>query len=285
MDRIELSPGEQTAFRTIEELAVAIRRGVVTPQARIWHHASSKWLPITYHPHYNVAASMQLTSADLAAGPPVKPLELLTLGELVDPPSPPIPAEPKPALRARQPLAPRQPVSSFTPLPEPAPKPRKRAAKPRRSNGGRRPLRLALAGAVLIASVHLAFNAVNSSASEEVVMRPKTHRRLVAAPPALASQDGRAETTAAAVLPGLPSLPSSTMSPTLPRESAYAATPGDSASPIQPAPTAIELIAPRAVNTDSMAPRLVDTTSKKAMKGVLRAIGGTSTPERARPKR
>jgi hypothetical protein len=284
MYRIELSPGEQTAFRTIEELAVAIRRGVVTSHARIWHNASSKWLPITYHPHYQAAASMQLTSADLAAGPPVKPLELLTLGELVDPPAPPVPVEPKPALRPRQPLAPRQAVSSFTPLPEPTPRPRKRTAKPRRSKSGRRPLRLALAGAVLVASVHLAFNAVNSSASEEIVARPK-HRRLVVAQAALAPQDGRAETTAAAVLPGLPSLPVSTGSPTLPRESASAAEPGDSASQIQPAPTAIDLIAPRAVNSDSMAPALVDTTSKKAMKGVLRAIGGTSTPERTRPKR
>ena len=35
MYRIELSPGEETAFRTIEELAVAIRRNVVTSKARI----------------------------------------------------------------------------------------------------------------------------------------------------------------------------------------------------------------------------------------------------------
>jgi hypothetical protein len=211
----------------------------------------------------------------------VTPLSLPTLGELVDPPAPPVREEPKPELRPRRPLPPRQPVIAITPVPEPAPKPKKRAVKPRRTRAGRRPLRIALVGAVLIASVHLAFNAVNSSASEEVVIRPK--RRLVTAPPTLASQDGRPETTAATVLPGLP-IPRP-VSPTLPRESAYAVSPGEAGSEIQPAPSAIMLVAPGAVNTDSLTPKLVDTTGKKTMKGVLRAIGGTSTPERSRPKR
>src|SRR5919109_1927397 len=96
MYRIELSPGEETAFRSIEELAVAIRRGVVTQRARIWHNASSKWLPIQFHPHYKIAASMQLSTADLVAGPPVKPLELLTLGESMDPPALPVRPAPVP---------------------------------------------------------------------------------------------------------------------------------------------------------------------------------------------
>jgi hypothetical protein len=86
MYRIELSPGEETAFRTIEELAVAIRRNVVTPRARIWHNASNKWLPIQFHPHYKQAVSMPLTQADLVAGPPVTPLSVLKLGESVSPP-------------------------------------------------------------------------------------------------------------------------------------------------------------------------------------------------------
>ena len=86
MYRIELSPGEETAFRTIEELAVAIRRNVVTSQARIWHNATSKWLPIQFHPHYKLAVSMPLTQADLVAGPPVAPLSALKLGESTAPP-------------------------------------------------------------------------------------------------------------------------------------------------------------------------------------------------------
>lgn len=81
MYRIELSPGEETAFRSIEELAVAIRRKVVTPRARIYHSASNKWLPIQFHPHYKIAASMPLTQADLVAGPPVAPLSSLSLGQ------------------------------------------------------------------------------------------------------------------------------------------------------------------------------------------------------------
>ena len=76
MYRIELSPGEETAFRTIEELAVAIRRNVVTSKARIYHNASSKWLPIQFHPHYKLAVSMPLTQADLVAGPPVPAAEV-----------------------------------------------------------------------------------------------------------------------------------------------------------------------------------------------------------------
>ena len=81
MYRIELSPGEETAFRSIEELAVAIRRKVVTSRARIYHNATSKWLPIQFHPHYKIACSMPLTQADLVAGPPVAPLSTLKLGD------------------------------------------------------------------------------------------------------------------------------------------------------------------------------------------------------------
>src|SRR5712691_2272606 len=55
MYRIELSPGEETVFRTIEELATGVRNGVISPRARIYHHASQKWLPIEFHPHYKKA--------------------------------------------------------------------------------------------------------------------------------------------------------------------------------------------------------------------------------------
>jgi hypothetical protein len=67
MYRIEVAPGEETVFRTIEELAVGIRNGVVTPRSRIFHNASQKWLPIGLHPHYKKA--MELPAAS-AAHPP-----------------------------------------------------------------------------------------------------------------------------------------------------------------------------------------------------------------------
>ena len=90
MYRIELSPGEETAFRTIEELAVAIRRKVVTSKARIYHNATNRWLPIQFHPHYQIAVSMPLTKADLVAGPPVKPLSSLKLDEALGTPPAPV---------------------------------------------------------------------------------------------------------------------------------------------------------------------------------------------------
>ena len=151
MYRIELSPGEETAFRTIEELAVAIRRKVVTSKARIYHSATNRWLPIQFHPHYQIALSMPLTNADLVAGPPVKPLSSLKLDDaLATPPAPaassreaatqaalaawpapkPVstppakPVSPPPAKSpwappARKPAAPEPQITLGTPAPEP----------------------------------------------------------------------------------------------------------------------------------------------------------------------
>jgi len=58
MYRIELTPGEVTVFRTIEELATGVRNGLITPKARIYHSASDKWLPIEFHPHYKQALEL-----------------------------------------------------------------------------------------------------------------------------------------------------------------------------------------------------------------------------------
>lgn len=316
MYRIELSPGEEAAFRSIEELAVAIKRGVVTSRARIWHNASSKWLPIEFHPHYKIAASMQLTTADLVAGAPVKPLELLTLGELMDPPAPPV----RPAVEPEPPRAKRtlesvkrtlesvkripesvkripEPVKR---IPEPEPKPRKKAAaKARRPRSGRNSMRVALTGALLIGCAHLTISAVSAALSQGIAVRPPTHRRLITTPTNTAQQ-GWPETTAAAVLPGLPAIPRSgvrtssavrrTSAAPLPTESAAATPPygafqADSASAIQPAPASVDIAAPTPPSGDSLARRMVDSTGKKTLKRILRTIGGTAPTEQARPKR
>src|SRR5687768_9292535 len=129
MYRIELSPGEETAFRSIEELAVAIRRKVVTSHARIYHNATGRWLPIQFHPHYKLAHSMPLTQADLVAGPPVAPLSALKLGDPAALPAIPAPStreaasqaaaawpEPKPS--ASRP-APPPPSTARPPAPPP----------------------------------------------------------------------------------------------------------------------------------------------------------------------
>jgi hypothetical protein len=126
MYRIELSPGEETVFRTIEELAVAIRRNVVTSKARIYHSASNKWLPIQFHPHYQIAVSMPLTKADLVAGPPVKPLSPLKLDEALATPPAPVSSSREAATQAALAAWPApKPVSTppAKPAPAPAPKP------------------------------------------------------------------------------------------------------------------------------------------------------------------
>lgn len=321
MYRIELSPGEETAFRTIEELAVAIKRGVVTSRARIWHNASGKWLPIEFHPHYKIAAAMQLTPADLVAGAPVKPLELLTLGELMDPPAPPVrpavqPEGPprvkrisEPVKRISEPV--KRVLESVKRTPQPEPKPRKKAAAKSRTKSGRNTLRIALAGALLLGGAHLAYSAASTALSADTTTRPRTHRRLITTPTA-STQQGP-ETTAAAVLPGLPAVrrsgvPSSsaarpTSAASRPTESAVhdeapslesrsdAATPQydafrtGSESGIEPAPASVDIAAPVAPRGDSLTRKMVDSTGKKTLKRILRTIGGTAVAEQTRPKR
>jgi hypothetical protein len=291
MYRIELSPGEETAFRSIEELAVAIKRGIVTSRARIWHNASAKWLPIEFHPHYKTAAAMQLTMADLVAGAPVKKLELLTLGEQMDPPPPPPPA--RPSVEPVRP-SPAQPTLVKR-TPEPEPKPRKKAAAKSKTKSRRGPIRIALAGALLIAGAHLVFSAAPAALTEDTAIRPRTHRRLITTPTNMAQQ-GRPETTAAAVLPGLSAVPhggilsSQRGAPSLESRSEAATPPlgafrSESDSGIQPAPESIDIAAPVPPNSDSLTRKMVDSTGKNALKRILRTIGGTPTAEQTRSKR
>lgn len=318
MYRIELSPGEETAFRSIEELAVAIRRGVVTSHARIYHNATSRWLPIQFHPHYKLAVSMPLTQADLVAGPPVKPLSSLTLSEPGVAPA--IPAKsPTPstvresavqAALSAWPAA--KPLSSLTPprapepqpsikIAEPKPATRRVAAKPakrlpettparatltskpsstaarveqapreKRSRKRRpqRALRLALAGALLIASTHL-------------VVSPAGQVKLAVFP---------ATASLGAELP-LVSVPSASKILRSPRKAVWAkeTEPTDSnsgaSSAIEPPPSAIEMAVPTVASTESLAPKMVDSTGQKSLKRILRAINGSGTPERSRTRR
>jgi len=144
MYRIELSPGEETVFRSMEELAVAIKRGVVTPRARIFHNASSKWLPIQFHPHYKTALSMPLTQAALVAGPQAKPLSSLSLE---------LPPEPEPEPEMTFPL----PQPKIESSPTPAAQKKKTKSKQltgetrsRRRSKPRQQLRIALVGALLL---------------------------------------------------------------------------------------------------------------------------------------
>ncbi len=109
MYRIEFEPGDVGVFRSVEEIATAIKSGVITPRARIYHQATDKWLPIEFHPHYRQA------------------LEIAT-GTALPPPSGPAPAPfgssrtpsgPRPAIQIG--MSPRPAVVAAEPEPEPEP--------------------------------------------------------------------------------------------------------------------------------------------------------------------
>src|SRR5215210_3979014 len=107
MYRIELAPGEETVFRTIEELAIAVRNGLVTPRCRIYHNATQKWLPIEFHPHYKQALSLPAARIAEAVAPRTSghPPRLETLSFAVAPAAKSTPApepivEPKTGTRA-----------------------------------------------------------------------------------------------------------------------------------------------------------------------------------------
>lgn len=57
MYRIRLTTGEEAAFRSVEELALAVRSGVVSPKAEVFHKAANRWLPVEVHPDYQAAVS------------------------------------------------------------------------------------------------------------------------------------------------------------------------------------------------------------------------------------
>jgi hypothetical protein len=285
MYRIELSPGEETVFRSIEELAVAIRRGVVTPRARIYHNASSKWLPIQFHPHYKVAVSMPLTQAALVAGPPVKPLSTLSLQQ---------PTDPEPLTHASAPMSrmvpPDHPVRDHVRAERPAPKKKKRS----RPAAPRRQIRLALVGALLIAGAQWVLSsALTSPADSPALLR--TQRRLIAAHAAM-KQVSSANTAAMVPVLRTPPTPTAPAAAVSEPELRPASTPPAfapwtppietaSTPELEPAPTVIEMAVPTVPRPDSLAAKMIDSTNKKAMKGILRAVSGTPAKEKTPAKR
>jgi hypothetical protein len=131
MYRIELSPGEETVFRTIEELATGVRNGVISQRARIYHHASQKWLPIEFHPHYKKAietlSSSSKTSPKAMAQPvPVgagpAPLPAPILAPLPEPRHAPRPEPMQTPLS--EPMHFPRPTLARSPRPTPVPAPR-----------------------------------------------------------------------------------------------------------------------------------------------------------------
>jgi len=106
MYRIELAPGEEALFKSLEELAVGVQSGVVTPHARIWHAASNKWLPIDFHPHYKMAKEKPVTVAKAPAVAVAMPAAA---------PAAPAPAAVKPIFEAAESLAADAPAIESAP--------------------------------------------------------------------------------------------------------------------------------------------------------------------------
>jgi hypothetical protein len=287
MYRIELSPGEETVFRSIEELAVAIKRGVVTPRARIYHNASNKWLPIQFHPHYKVAVSMPLTQAALVAGPPVKPLATLSLDQPQDP-EPPVPIAP-PAPRMQAPSPAEQPVRKRRPRAE---QPASEKKQPRRRTKSNRQLRIALVGALLIGGAQWVLSAPLFSRTD-VPAIARTQRRLIAAQTEAMKRVSSANT--AAMIPVLPTPASTTppsfggmggIQPAAPGVKPKMTSEESAATPeIEPAPSAIDVSVPAGKRPDSLTSPMVDSTNKKAIKRILREVSGTQIKEKSPTKR
>ena len=114
MYRIRLPSGREAEFKTIEELALAVRREDVSRDALIYHRRSDSWVPIERHPYFQGNAEPD----DAAEDPPApEPL----------PPAPAMPTPPPP--RAVERKIELEPVAP-TPFPvQPAPPPPMAAAR------------------------------------------------------------------------------------------------------------------------------------------------------------
>jgi hypothetical protein len=132
MYRIEVKPGEETVFRTIEELSTGIRNGFITSRARIYHAASQKWLPIEFHPHYKKALDGNFTPSAAAPQPSLTamPAPTFSFPGATAPQSPPPAAEPPAAEPAHIPEPDEAAASLVVPPPTAASPRRARAETP-----------------------------------------------------------------------------------------------------------------------------------------------------------
>lgn len=54
---VEIEAGREQLYQSVEALAAAIRGGVIGPDSRVFHRASSSWISITLHPEYRKAVA------------------------------------------------------------------------------------------------------------------------------------------------------------------------------------------------------------------------------------
>ena len=164
--------------------------------------------------------------------------------------------------------------------------------QPRRRIKSHRQLRIALVGALLIGGAQWVLSAPLFSRTDVPVIA-RTQRRLIAAQTEAMKRVSSANT--AAMIPVLPT-PASTTPPSFGgmggvqpaiSGSQPQMTPLESAaSPeIEPAPSVIDVSVPAGKAADSLAAQVVDSTNKKAMKRILRAVSGASAKEKSPAKR
>jgi hypothetical protein len=60
---VELKSGKQEVYRSADEFTAAIRRSEVTSQCRIYHRASSRWIPVNLHPLFRKVAAERAAEA------------------------------------------------------------------------------------------------------------------------------------------------------------------------------------------------------------------------------
>ncbi|MGH7579399.1 MAG: hypothetical protein ACREM9_04450 [Gemmatimonadales bacterium] len=67
---VEVTPGREVVYRTTWALREAIRSGEIRADSRLFHRASSQWLPITEHPEYRRFLADPGPPARLRPAPP-----------------------------------------------------------------------------------------------------------------------------------------------------------------------------------------------------------------------
>jgi hypothetical protein len=60
---VEIKAGQERLYESVEDLAAAIHTGVIGPDSRIFHRASSSWISITLHPEYRKAMAVRATES------------------------------------------------------------------------------------------------------------------------------------------------------------------------------------------------------------------------------
>jgi hypothetical protein len=58
---VEIETGREQLYPSVEALGAAVRAGVIGPDSRIFHRASSTWISITLHPEYRKAMAARAT--------------------------------------------------------------------------------------------------------------------------------------------------------------------------------------------------------------------------------